>query len=46
MTAEAKGEDVKSAVSDKNPPVPVQVPDSDQNKKTDRITALQDGVGE
>jgi hypothetical protein len=46
MTAEPKGEDVKSAEAEKNPSIPVQVPDTAQNKKTDRITALQDGVGE
>lgn len=49
MTAEGKRGDVRSAEAERNPPVPAHVPgshDQTNRHKTDRITALQDGVGE
>jgi len=45
--AETKMEESQSMEPEKNPPVPTgtQVPEQPQGTKTDRITALQDGVG-
>ena len=47
MTGETNAEEAVplSEPSSANPPIPSQIPDPTLVRKTDRITALQDGVG-